>query len=208
MESNSNSGTVAVVFDYDGTLVDSKQVKVRNYLQSFQEIFQAPGHLRQRIEQSCLRTLGASRFAQLEDTLRTLALEASQDQKAAWSRLYSAVNRRTIPRIRLFPSAAGLLRRLQQAGYPLFVASGMPQEELHLELQERHLQEYFIEARGGDKAEILRDIRGRGFQQILFAGDTSFDERTAAEAGISFFRIRTDRDLRRLGSLLLPSRTA
>ena len=56
----------AVVFDYDGTLIDSRQVKVRNYRDAVMGIFSPPEQRRGDIERSCLRTMGANRFIQLE----------------------------------------------------------------------------------------------------------------------------------------------
>ena len=86
----------AVVFDYDGTLIDSRQVKLRNYTDAVLGIFSPPEQRRGDIEQSCLRTMGANRFIQLADTLGVLGIEASEQQRQDWSGLYSELNGRTI----------------------------------------------------------------------------------------------------------------
>ena len=196
----------AVVFDYDGTLIDSKQVKVRNYREAIETIFSPPEGTRQDIEESCLRTMGANRFLQLEDTLRSLGIGASEEQRQSWSRLYSALNHETIPSVAEFPSVRRLLSRLEEAGYSLFAASGILEEEFLNELARRGLSRCFQEAKGGDKEAFLRNLIERGFEPILFVGDTIYDQRTAEQVGVSFFRIDTEEDVRKLESHLLPGR--
>jgi phosphoglycolate phosphatase-like HAD superfamily hydrolase len=196
----------AVVFDYDGTLIDSKQVKVRNYRDAVMAVFSPPEAMSPAIEESCLRTMGANRFLQLEDTLGILGMEATEMQREQWSRRYSALNLKTIPSVAEFPSVRRLLRGLERAGYSLFAASGILEEEFLRELARRGLSGFFLEATGGDKEAFLKGLVERGFQPILFVGDTIYDERTAEVAGVSFFRIDTDEDVRRLESRLLPKR--
>lgn len=196
----------AVVFDYDGTLIDSKQVKVRNYRDAIETIFSPPDGMRKAIEESCLRTMGANRFVQLEDTLRSLGMNALEEQRKDWSRLYSTLNRKTIPSVAEFPSVRRVLKRLEEAGYSLFAASGILEEEFLHELAERGLSRFFIEAKGGDKVAFLRSLKDRGFGPILFVGDTIYDQRAAEQVGVSFFRIDTEEDVRKLESHLLPTR--
>jgi phosphoglycolate phosphatase-like HAD superfamily hydrolase len=196
----------AVVFDYDGTLIDSKQLKVRNYREAIETIFSPPEGTRQDIEESCLRTMGANRFLQLEDTLRSLGIGASEEQRQGWSRVFSALNHKTIPSVAEFPSVRRLLSRLEEAGYSLFAASGILEEEFLNELARRGLSRFFLEAKGGDKEAFLRSLMERGFEPILFVGDTIYDQRTAEQVGVSFFRIDTEEDVRKLESHLLPGR--
>ena len=196
----------AVVFDYDGTLIDSKQVKVRNYSDAIEMIFSPPESMRKEIEESCLRTMGANRFVQLEDTLRSLGMNTSEEQRETWSRLYSALNHQTIPSVAEFPSVRSLLSGLEEAGYSLFAASGILEEEFLHELEERELSRFFLEAKGGDKEAFLSSLKDRGFGPILFVGDTIYDQRTAEQEGVSFFRIDTEEDILKLESHLLSSR--
>ncbi|UCF99727.1 MAG: HAD family hydrolase [Spirochaetaceae bacterium] len=195
----------AVVFDYDGTLIDSRRVKVRNYRDAVETVFSPPESMRTDIEESCLRTMGANRFVQLEDTLRVLGMSASRQQRENWSLLYSALNRRTIPSVAEFPSVRRLLSGLEEAGYALFAASGILEAEFLQELAKRGFSRFFLEAKGGDKEAFLRSLKDRGFAPILFVGDTIYDQRTAEKVGVSFFRIDTEEDVRKLESRLLPT---
>ena len=205
-KSDSKHRSYAVVFDYDGTLIDTKQVKVRNYSDAIERIFSPPEGMRKEIEESCLRTMGANRFVQLEDTLRSLGMNASEEQREIWSRLYSALNRQTTPSVPEFPSVRSLLSGLEEAGYSLFAASGILEEEFLHELKARGLSRFFLEAKGGDKEAFLSSLKHRGYGPILFVGDTIYDQRTAEQEGVSFFRIDTEEDILELKSYLLSSR--
>jgi phosphoglycolate phosphatase-like HAD superfamily hydrolase len=205
-KNHSKHRSYAVVFDYDGTLIDSKQVKVRNYGDAIETVFSPPKGMRKDIEESCLRTMGANRFVQLEDTLRCLGMNASEEQREIWSRLYSALNRQTTPSVPEFPSVRSLLSGLEEAGYSLFAASGILEEEFLRELEARGLSRFFLEAKGGDKEAFLRSLKHRGYGPILFVGDTIYDQRTAEQEGVSFFRIDTEEDILKLKRYLLSSR--
>jgi len=145
----------AVVFDFDGTLIDSKEIKLNSYLQAFVAVFNTGLKLSPAILASSKRTAGANRFIQLQDTLNCLSLTAADDQKEAWSRAYSALNSSAMAQIREFPSVRNTLIKLKKKGYHLFAASGILEEEFQRELVRRKLNDFFIQAEGGDKPGFL-----------------------------------------------------
>ena len=53
---------------------------------------------------------------------------------------------------------------------------------------------FFLKAKGGDKLGFLKSLKEREFWPILFVGDTVYDEKTAMEAGVMFFKIAKDSD--------------
>ncbi len=83
-------------------------------------------------------------------------------------------------------------------GFQLYSASGILEEEFRQELTRRKLTGCFVGVRGGDKLGFLRSLKSDGYWPILFAGDTIYDEKTAAEAGVQFHRVETDEDLKAL----------
>ena len=157
---------------------------------------------RPRVVASCVRTSGANRFLQLQDTLATLERSATPAQQEELSRLYSRLNAESVGAIQEFPSVRPLLRDLRSLGYPLYAASGILEEEFRRELDRRGLAELFLEIRGGDKLGFLRELLHRGFAGVLFVGDTPYDRRTADQAGASFYMVENDHDLRVLGMQL------
>jgi phosphoglycolate phosphatase-like HAD superfamily hydrolase len=193
----------AVVFDFDGTLIDSNETKTRNYVSSFERIF-GTGHAeRERIADSFRRTCGANRFLQLQDTLSVVGRTAAAGQDEEWSRLYSNLNAESLSRIPEFPSVQPLLKELREAGYKLYAASGVLEEELRRELNRRGLSSFFLEIHGGDKLGVISEMVHRGVPNILFVGDTEYDRRTALEAGVSFYLVQDDRDLQALRQRLV-----
>jgi phosphoglycolate phosphatase-like HAD superfamily hydrolase len=188
----------AVVFDFDGTLIDTAEIKIDNYVQAVERIFGTGKGDREIIRASSRRTHGANRFVQLADTLASLGLEATDDQKELWSRLYSSLNSKDMIDVPEFPSVREVLRELKDTGFSLFAASSVLEEEFIGEMTRRKLLDFFSEAKGGDKLGFLRSLKERGFRTILFVGDTEFDRRTAEEAGVRFYKVEQDSDIRAL----------
>jgi len=192
----------AVVFDFDGTLIDTREIKTRNYLLAFEGIFKTAEAQRPVIVASCLRTSGANRFLQLQDTLEALGLEANAEQREAWSRLYSSLNGGSAAEVEEFPSVRPVLAQLHRSGFALFAASGILDDEFRGELERRDLSSQFLEAKGGDKLGFLLELRQRGFDPVLFVGDTEYDRETAARAGVHFFMVADDESIRALARML------
>ena len=200
-----NRLSFAVVFDFDGTLIDSKEIKLNSYLQAFVTVFNTGPKLKQTILESSKQTAGANRFIQLQDTLDSLGLTATDEQKEAWSKAYSALNNRAMAHIHEFPSVRNTLTELKKKGYQLFAASGILEEEFQRELARRKLKDFFIEAKGGDKPGFLSRLKTRGFEPILFVGDTGFDKKTAGQAGVHFYLIKNNEDFSSLPRFLAGS---
>ena len=189
-----NNQGFTVVFDFDGTLIDSKEVKTLNYLKAFEIVFRTKKEAKDKIIKSCEKTSGANRFLQLSDTLETLGLTATDEQKDTWSRQYSSLNSKSLENIPEFPSVRGIIKELTKKRFKLFAASGILEGEFLRVLSKRRLMNFFLEVKGGDKLGFLKSLKERGFWPILFVGDTVYDEKTAIEAGVMFFKITKDSD--------------
>jgi len=133
----------AVVFDFDGTLIDSKEVKTLNYLKAFETIFKTKKEVREKIVKSCERMSGANRFLQLSDTLKTVGLTANDKQKESWSKLYSLLNSKSLKKISEFPSVRSIFEELNKKGVKIFAASGILEEEFLNELEDSAHSGYY-----------------------------------------------------------------
>ncbi len=200
---NYNNLQNAIVFDFDGTLIDSKGVKTDNYVEAFFKIFKPEESYREIVRESCIYTSGANRFIQLADTLKRLHMSAKEEEKEAWSREYSGLNAESLSKIQEFPSVRKTLKKLSDSGYHLYAASGILDEEFKRELKRRGLDIYFRLIEGGDKLGFLKKLKRHGYKRIIFVGDTKYDEQTAKDAGVEFFMIRNNNDIEKLGSFLL-----
>jgi len=99
---------------------------------------------------------------------------------------------------RPYPSAKETLARLAP-DFDLYMASGVLQELLEADLDRHGFdRRLFVgilgssRAGGMDKGEILVHIRGKGYREVVFCGDSNKDCTYARAAGVRFFRIRND----------------
>lgn len=187
-----------------------------------------PAHDIERMIRAYMRYLGAPRFHQLHAILNSLmhdrpencdlaelgagpAREATYPAlRARYNELYSALNDLAADRYwRPFPSTLATLAALAK-DYDLYVASGVLTEILEKDL-DRHGFDRSVfqgiwgadgQGQGGDKADLLRRIRARGYRAVLFVGNSVGDLDYATRAGVPFYRIRDDSSYGRLRELL------
>ncbi|OGB94535.1 MAG: hypothetical protein A2Z31_05200 [candidate division NC10 bacterium RBG_16_65_8] len=107
-----------------------------------------------------------------------------------------------------YPAALEAIPRLA-AEFDLYIASGVPQDLLEADVahhgyDSRNFQAIWGANRqgGADKAEILRRIAARGYEDVLFVGDANRDLDYARAAGVKFFRVEAPEDLLRLTALV------
>ncbi len=192
---------LVIVFDYDGTLVDSYEVKRRSYWRAVAEALHLGSEHRPTVDASYARTSGAHRFVQFADTTAALGLATTETERDEFSRRYSAYNKAAEDQMQEFPSARPVLETLR-ARYDLVLASGLPHADLVADATRRGLAAFFVEIEGGNKGRTVDRLRAEGRAVRLFVGDTPHDEAVAAARGIPFLIVRGDVDLARLPEVL------
>ncbi|MDR7555829.1 MAG: HAD hydrolase-like protein [Armatimonadota bacterium] len=190
-----------VVFDYDGTLVDTFAAKQAAYTRAVLETLALDESARALVEASYARTSGAHRFTQLAETARELGVPVTDAQREEFSRRFSAYNAALADAMPEFPSARRVLQGLA-ARYDLVLTSGMPQDVLVADVRRRGLLAYFTRVEGGDKAATLDRLRAEGRRVVLMVGDTAHDASVAGSRGVPFYRVGSDADLARLLEIL------
>lgn len=190
-----------VVFDYDGTLVDSYEIKRESYWRAVAEVLHLGAGDRPVVDASYARTSGAHRFEQFADTMAALGRAVKDAERDDFSSRYSAYNRAAESKMREFPSVRSVLSTLRPR-YDLVLASGLPHDDLVADVTRRGLAAFFCVVEGGDKGRTLDRLRAEGRGVRLFVGDTSHDEAVATARGIPFFTVRGDADLARLPEVL------
>lgn len=178
----------AVVFDFDGVLVESVEVKTR----AFASLYANYGtDIVEQVVVFHLANGGLSRFEKFRyfhDKLIGLPLTNEGE-----SRLAADFNTHVEELVVTAPWVDGAEDFLieHHKGIPLFVASGTPEEELKRILKKRRMSQYFHAAFGSPakKGEILRSILEYGdFQpeKVLMVGDSLLDLESARETGTCF----------------------
>ncbi len=190
-----------VVFDYDGTLIDSYEIKRQSYWCAVAEVLHLGPGDRPVVDASYARTSGAHRFEQLADTTAALRRAVTEAERDEFSRRYSAYNKAAEGTMSEFPAVRSMLSTLRPR-YDLTLASGLLHGDLVADVTRRGLSGFFWVVEGGDKGRTLDRLRVRGRTIRLFVGDTLHDETVAAARGVPFFMVRGAADLTRVAEVL------
>jgi phosphoglycolate phosphatase-like HAD superfamily hydrolase len=177
----------AVIFDFDGVILESADIKTVAFL----ELFGHRPDLQPAILAHHLDNLGVSRydkFAWIYTEL--LGQPFSAEIRERLGRDFSSLVLEKVLACPFVPGAYETLHSLYSR-MPLFVASGTPQEELDLIIEKRGLNMYFKEVWGSphQKDAIIRDILGRYNllpQEAVMVGDGFSDYKASVKTNLHF----------------------
>lgn len=196
----------AIVFDFDGVILESVNVKTR----AFAELFRHhPKHV-DRIVQLHLDNLGVSRYEKFRTIYRDfLQRPLSEAEMAHLDVRFSEIVFGEILKCAFVPGARRFLERAS-ASYSLYVASATPEEELRRIVKARGLDSVFRGVYGSPrvKAEIVEGIlRDEGLQprEVLFVGDARTDYRSAASNGVAFIGRVAPGEVNPFASVAVPT---
>ena len=197
--------TKAIIFDFDGVILESADIKTRAFL----ELFAAYPQHQSAIQRYHLQNLGVSRYDKFAWIYRELL--GKPFTAAERERLGSAFSTLVLEHVLRCPFVPGALETLQALHHQrlVFVASGSPQEELELIVRRRGLSSYFTEVWGTPlKKEqiILRILERFGLhrEEVLFVGDGLSDYQAAMATGIQFLARVTPEAQQRWQELGVP----
>jgi len=179
---------MAIIFDFDGTLVDSRK-----------RIFAAADHAfsdhgpHRPGNDAVLRTIGLKP----EDMMARLLPDASRAERDDIAARYRArsldISRADVESEVPFPGAAALLNRMLRDGIPAGIATGKSRTGLAASLDRLGWSNLFQATRTADDGPgkpdpeilqlVLADL-GVDASQATYVGDTVFDMHMAAAAGV------------------------
>lgn len=176
-----------IVFDVDGTLVDSQHIIIATMTAAFAAYdLPAPPHETVRRIVGLPLVEGVARLApQLENLQHEAIAEAYRDG-------FQAARLRATPPECLFPGVRPMLEALASAGFTLGIATGKSRRGLDGTLERHGLTAFFETLQTGDQlpgkphpAMLLRAIEAVGVAptETAMIGDTSFDMAMACAAG-------------------------
>jgi len=178
----------AIVFDFDGVILESAEVKTEAFVELYADYGPA---IVDGVRAHHLANLGISRFKKFswiaENLLRQPIGEA---ELAALGKRFSEL---ALARVLSSPFVDGAEEALIELAprYKLFVASGTPHDELALIVERRGLTSRFLEVHGtpAEKPAIVYDIMARHHlhaDEIVFVGDGTSDYDAAITCGVNF----------------------
>ena len=192
----------AVLFDVDGTLVDSNDAHARAWVEAFAEAGIRVSYDKVR------RAIGMG-GDKLMPAVAGLSEDSPEGQRIA-KRRQEIFAQKYLPHIRPLPGASDLVRALKARAYTLVAASSAKKEELQPLLKIAGVDGLLDAATSSDDAEeskpdpdIVQAALKRAHTQpheAIMIGDTPYDVEAARAAGVRVIALRsggwTEEDLR------------
>lgn len=182
-----NCGLDAVIFDFDGVIVESMDIKTS----AFRRIFSDRVDAQEAIAALHLQHEGVDRLTKIEMICAEILHEPlSAAQKAALAQRFSEAVIDEVISCPLVDGALALLERWHGL-LPMAVASGTPEPELQQIVRRRELDKFFCAVRGSPpgKSQLVGDLlseNGWHTDRVLLIGDAMTDYRAAADHGLRF----------------------
>lgn len=178
-----------VIFDFDGTLADTNEIKKRAFDLVFADF---PDYMKE-IQAYCHsfnHTIRGEKFKYV--TEKILGLPYTPERDRHLHELYARFTTDGVAEAPEIPGAGAFLRSIQSRG-PALVSS-TPHEILLEILERRGWRSLFGEVRGApvnkrDWLNALQKSVGCRSEDLVFFGDTDEDETSAREAGCTFVRV-------------------
>lgn len=183
----------AVLFDFDGVLLESADLKTK----AFKTLFSQWPDKTDAMVSYHLKNMGISRFVKFKYFYEELLGEPYTDEKGeALSRKFSDI---VLDEIKKAPLVNGAREFLEEhyRKILLFVASGTPQEELLSIVSCKEIKKYFNEIFGSpaSKKEIIENVRhayNLEKHEMIFVGDAESDMNASLETNIYFVARATE----------------
>ena len=200
----------AIIFDVDGTLIDS----VDQHAQAWQDAFREFGH---DIPFDRIR----SQIGKGGDQLLPVFLDEAErnDHGEAMEKRRSEILKQTyLPTIKAFPAVRALMQRLIEHGTKIVLASSAKSSELQHYKKVADIEDLITAETTSDDAEkskpypdifqaALARLDGIGPADAIVVGDTPYDAEAAAKAGLRTVGVRCggfpEADLQRAGCVAI-----
>ena len=194
-----------IVFDFDGTLIDSNRLKY----DAFFELFTDDRTHVPTIRKVLSETKEQSRFVILEKILRRLGDDKGNELSRKIKELAARYNDIVLTGAKTcseMPGAGNLLRSLCQR-YRLYVSSTTPEAPLKEIVQFRGWADLFVDVFGYPcrKSETIQQIFKREnvvASEVLVVGDGESDRQSAVDNGCYFVHVKEDFRLKDLEEII------
>jgi len=181
----------AIVFDFDGTLVDSNEIKTIAFGRLYEDYGEDIVH---KVIEYHRENTGISRFIKFRYFHEKLLSQPyTKEIGEELSQLYSLLVFDAVVEAPYIKGGLEFLKSHYQK-LPLFIASGTPEKELREVVKRREMLLYFKEVFGSppSKSEILKNIIRKYHynpERILMIGDTMADWEGAQSTGTNFLGV-------------------
>lgn len=181
----------ALVFDFDGVVLDSAAVKTAAFRRLFAN---RPDHVG-TIVRFHLDNVGVSRYRKIEHIFANILKEPlDADTRDRLVARFSDLSYREVLASNVIQPTIAVLEWAASRGLPAYVASGTPDAELNTIVDARGLRRFFRGTYGSPrtKSEILGAVavaEGLAHREMVYVGDGLTDMTEAQAAGVPFVGI-------------------
>ena len=192
-----------IVFDFDGTLIDSNQLKY----DAFFELFPSDDSHKKIVVEVLHKYLEESRYVIIREILKRIdnkrANEKDLDYKV--QELADKYNNIVVGGVRHckeIPGAEKVLDYLSKK-YKLYLSSTTPEENLKVIVKQRGWDSYFQDISGYPKRKsdtliAIIDREGLATDEVLVVGDGESDRIASEIAGCGFLHIQNEDSIKEL----------
>lgn len=180
-----------VIFDFDGVIVDSVNIKTDAFRELFSEY---SNDIVNKIGEHHLQNGGMSRFEKISFYFQEfINEELSKDRLELLCTKFSEIVFQKVVKCDFIQGSIEFIEN-NYSKFRFFIVSGTPQGELIKIVQERKIDKYFIEVLGSPQSkekniEILINKYGLEIKEVLFIGDSINDFKAAVENDILFVSV-------------------
>ncbi len=178
----------AIIFDYDGVISDSLDVKT----EAFAEMYRPYGvDIEKKVVDHHESNGGVSRFEKFRIYHRDYLGEEINDEKVnELAERFSALVLEKVVQAKYVPGVMEFISNYHSS-YDLFISTGTPEEEIREILKRKNIKRYFREVFGSPekKTNHVRKIINKyryNPSEMIFVGDAPTDRDAARENGLTF----------------------
>jgi len=177
-----------LIFDFDGVIAESVDVKTQAFRQLFQDNY--PSKTKQIVDFH-LANGGMSRFDKFRHIYKNILKEELSEN--LFKALCDRFNRLVVDDVIACPGVKGVNDFLEKYSpkMPMYIVSATPDAEIKEIVAKRSLSKYFLEVFGSPtkKADIIKAILLKHSltpKEAIFIGDSSNDYQASLEANVFF----------------------
>lgn len=196
----------AVIFDIDGTLIDSNKAHAESFVKAFKKFGKTVSY----IELKWLIGMGADKILEKflsKSEIKKFGKELTEFRKNLFLKEY-------LPEIETFPKLKELFKKLDSENKKIALASSASDEELKEYKKKLQISQFLDAETTSDDAEEAKpepDIFQAAFkklkivkkEEVLIVGDTPYDAEAAVKANLKIIGVKTggwsDKTLRSKG---------
>jgi HAD superfamily hydrolase (TIGR01549 family) len=178
----------AIVFDFDGVIAESVDIKTRAFAYLFRDY---PQDIIDKVVQYHIENGGLSRYEKFKVYYRDYLKEELTEEKS--KQLGEEFSRFVYEEVIKAPYVEGAYEFLtrNKDRYDFFIVSGTPQSEIRSIAKERAIDGLFVEILGspikkGEHTKNLLNKYDYDKEEVVFVGDAINDYIGAKEAGVKF----------------------